>query len=212
MYISFLKGVGIGLVAYGIGFIMDITISKKSFLDVIEDAPMLYQKALYQLQINMLLIWPVIYTFTDAYLFDHTNNEINIKKILTILTIHSVGNYFTHIAMHKIQWLKKYHDFHHEFDKYIMPSIGNAVSTEEFLLAYIMPYMIGAYVVRPNEINFVIPVALITVYNNIIHCIELENIPWCKYIVSPKQHIVHHETHNKHYAVPIFKIDYLLEE
>ena len=37
MYISFLKGVGLGLVAYGIGFIMDIKKKKKSFDNVIED-------------------------------------------------------------------------------------------------------------------------------------------------------------------------------
>ena len=212
MFISFLKGLCLGGVAYTIGFIMDITISKKSFNEIIANIPLLYQEALHKIQTNMLVISPIIYTITNQYLIDHTNNEIKINTIVTILSIHGVGYYFVHKAMHQIQSLRKYHNFHHKFDKYIMPSIGNAVSIEEFLLAYICPFIIGAYLLRPNEINFVIPISLISIFNNIIHCKELEGVPWSVYFVSPEQHIIHHEIRHKHYAAPIFNIDYFLED
>tara|TARA_E500000178_G_scaffold354105_1_gene421985 strand:+ start:1220 stop:1867 length:648 start_codon:yes stop_codon:yes gene_type:complete len=211
MFVSFLKGLCLGGVAYTIGFIMDITISKKSFNEIVHNIPLLYQKALRKIQMNMLIISPVIYTFTDQYLVDHTNNEIKINTIVAILSIHGVGYYLAHKAMHQVDSLRKYHNFHHKFDKYIMPSIGNAVSTEEFLIAYIAPFVISAYLLRPNEVDFVIPIVLISIFNNIIHCKELETVPWSVYFVSPEQHIIHHEIRDKHYAAPIFNIDYFIE-
>ena len=91
--------------------------------------------------------------------------------------------------MHTIVYLRKYHDFHHKFDKYIIPSIGNAVSTEEYLIAYVSPFVIGAYLFHPNEISFVIPIGLISVFNNIIHCSELRGITF-KYISFPLTNIL----------------------
>ena len=211
MWSSLIKGLCLGSVAHALGFIMDITISKFSFDEIIKEIPLLYQKALHKIQMNMLVISPIVYTLTDQYLIDHTTNRIQIKNIMTILTIHGVGYYSVHRAMHQIQFLRKYHYFHHLFDKHIMPSIGNAVSIEEFLIAYITPFIIGAYVTTPSEISFVIPITLISIFNNIIHCRELENVYWYKYFVSPKQHIMHHQVRDKHYAAPILNLDYFIE-
>ncbi len=211
MWSSLIKGLCLGTIAHALGFIMDITISKRSFDEIIKEIPLLYQKALNKIHLNMLVISPIVYTFTDQYLIDHTTNSIQIKNIMTILTIHGVGYYSAHRAMHQIQFLRKYHTFHHLFDKHIMPSIGNAVSTEEFLIAYITPFIIGAYATRPSEISFVIPIAFISIFNNIIHCKELENVNWYKYFVSPKQHIIHHQIRDKHYAAPIVNLDYFIE-
>ncbi len=211
MWISLIKGYCLGSIAYIIGFIMDITISRKSFNEIITNIPILYQNAQRKIQYNLLIATPITYSVIDTYLLNHTNNEIEINIIITILSIHGIGYYCAHKAMHQIQCLRKYHNFHHNFDKYIIPSIGNAVSIEEFLIAYVLPFIIGAYLMTPNEINFVIPVSLISVFNNIIHCKELEKIPWLVYFVSPKQHIIHHEIRDKHYAAPILNIDYFVE-
>ena len=70
MFISFLKGLCLGGVAYTIGFIMDITISKKSFNQIVANIPLLYQQALSKIQTNMLIISPVIYSVIDHYLLD----------------------------------------------------------------------------------------------------------------------------------------------
>jgi sterol desaturase/sphingolipid hydroxylase (fatty acid hydroxylase superfamily) len=211
MWISLLKGFCLGGIAHTIGFVMDITISKNSFNDIVKNIPLLYQEAQQKIQFNFFVITPVVYSFIDSYLLDHTNNIIQIYTIFYLLSIHGIGYYSAHKAMHQIKYLRKYHNFHHEFDKYIMPSIGNAVSTEEFLVAYTFPFIIGAYLTTPNQVNFIIPVSLISVFNNIIHCKELENIPWIAFLVSPQQHIIHHQIRDKHYAAPILNIDFFLD-
>ena len=101
-------------------------------------------------------------------LIDKTSYNIQYGNVLGILMIHGVGYYIVHRSMHVVSFLRKYHNFHHEFDEYIMPSIGNAVTTEEFLTAYIAPFIFSSWLLQPNETSFVIPIALISVFNNII--------------------------------------------
>lgn len=211
MFISIVKGLCLGSMAYGIGAIMDITISRKSFNEMIKNISELYQSALNKIQMNMLVISPVIYSIIDKTLLDHSNNIIQPVNITGILVIHSFGYYIIHKAFHIVPCLRGYHDFHHKFDYYMVPSIGNAVSTEEFLLAYISPFIVGAYIFQPNEISFVIPITLISIFNNIIHTKELQGIAWSKYLVSPDQHIKHHEVRTKNYSAPIFNLDYFFE-
>ena len=148
---------------------MDITISRNSFNEIIQKIPKLYDEALNKMQKNILIISPLIYALIDKTMIDHSNNIIQPIKVSGILVVHSVGYYIVHKSFHVITCLRKYHNFHHEFDYYMLPSIGNAVSTEEFLIAYISPFIIGAYIFEPNEISFVIPIALISIFNNIIH-------------------------------------------
>ena len=208
---SLLKGLCLGTAAYGIGAIMDITISTNSFNEIVRKIPTLYQEALNKMQKNMLIITPIIYAVIDNTLIDHSNNLLQPFNITGILAVHSVGYYVVHKSFHVITCLRKFHDFHHKFDYFMIPSIGNAVSTEEFLIAYVSPFIIGAYIIRPNEISFIIPISLISIFNNIIHTKELRNVKWVKYLVSPDQHIEHHEVRTKNYSAPIFNLDYFLE-
>ena len=106
---------------------------------------------------------------------------------------------------------QKYHKFHHEFDHLLMPSIGNAVSIPEYLSAYVAPFIMGAYILRPNETTFASSIGLIAFMNLIIHCQEMEHVPWLSFFVSPKNHIEHHKVRLKHYAAPTINVDYLLE-
>ena len=208
---SLIKGFVLAGVSYGIGMIMDISISRNAWYEMIKEIPELYTSAITKIQQNMLIISPLIYSVIDQTLIDHSTSTVQPIKTTSILLIHSFGYYIIHKSMHTISILRHYHEFHHKFDKYMIPSIGNAVSTEEFLLAYISPFIVGAYILRPNEISFVIPIGLISIFNNIIHCKELRGIKWCKYFVSPDQHIEHHETRMKHYSAPILNLDYYLE-
>tara|TARA_E500000178_G_scaffold182425_1_gene181017 strand:+ start:903 stop:1544 length:642 start_codon:yes stop_codon:yes gene_type:complete len=208
---SYIKGLFLGTIAYSIGAIMDLTISRNSFKKILENIPKLYDQALTKIKTNMLVISPIVYCINDQYLIDHSTYSIQYGNVLGILMIHGIGYYIVHRSMHVVSFLRKYHNFHHEFDEYIMPSIGNAVSTEEFLTAYIAPFILSAYILHPNETSFVIPIALISIFNNIIHCKELENVEWSKYFVAPKQHLEHHSVRTKHYAAPIVNLDYFLE-
>ena len=211
-YYSLIKGFMLGYMSYIIGVHMDNTIALDSLKNVMSHYPSkLIFKAYNTITFNMLFISPVVYTMIDNYILKHDNYYIYLDKVLLLLLIRHFGCYIMHRTMHKIQFLKKYHDFHHEFDKHLIPSLGNAVSTTEFLTAYISPFIIGAIIVKPNEITFVIPIILISIFNNIIHCKELEHIKWPKYLVSPAQHIKHHEIRDKHYAAPILNLDYFCE-
>ena len=210
--ISLGKGFCLGFFAYFLGFLMDLTISQKSMLLILEKTPKLFIEGYKKCQFNLMLLSPIVYSFTDQYLLTHENNIINISKVIYLTLIHHFGYYAVHKSMHKIDTLRKFHDFHHKFDKILCPSIGNAVSTVEFTAAYVCPFICGAILVKPNEITFVIPIALISVFNNLIHCRELKNVPWPAFLVSPKQHLEHHEVRSKHFSAPILNLDYFLEK
>ena len=211
-YNSLGKGFCLGFLAYLLGFIMDTTISNGSFLKIMESTPKLMIKAYQKIQLNLLVISPIVYMINDQYLINHKEENVNFKKVCALLLIHHIGYYLIHKSMHQIRFLRCYHDFHHLFNKVLCPSIGNAVSIPEFLLAYIFPFISGAILVRPNEITFVIPIGLISVFNNIIHCNELRNLPWLPFLVSPDMHIKHHEIRDKHFSAPILNLDYFIEK
>ena len=209
--ISIFKGVCVGAFGYIIGIIMDETVSKKSLKAIMDNESQLYTDGMQKVRENMLLITPSVYFISDLFLFNHAELFFRIDKALFLLFFHNVCYYFVHKGMHRIVSLRKYHAFHHKFDKYIVPSIGNAVSTTEFMTAYVAPFILGSLIVNPNEVTFLAPVSLIILFNNIIHSRELIGLKWNKYFVSPKMHIEHHEVRNKHYAAPIVNIDELLE-
>ncbi len=208
---SFIKGFALGSFITVLSFYMDLTYSFKSYKQMINDKKydLLYLKAISTVRTNLMIISPFVYAIIDTTLLTHSYN-IQYRKILGILAVHSIGYYTVHSAMHKIPFLYRFHKFHHKFDKMLLPSIGNAVSKTEFIVAYITPFIIGAYIFKPNEISFVIPISIIGLLNIAIHCKELENANWPKWLVSPKNHIEHHEIRTKHFAAPTLNIDYFV--
>ena len=209
--VSLGKGFCLGFAAYLVGFVMDLTISQSSFLSMMKEIPKQTIEAYKTIQTNLLLISPVVYMVNDQYLINHETSSVNYTHVVMLLLIHHIGYYVVHRSMHQIKMLRKYHDYHHEFVKHLCPSIGNAVSFPEFTLAYILPFITGAYLITPNEITFIIPIGFISVFNNIIHCKELRDLPWSPFLVSPNMHIKHHEIRNKHFSAPILNLDYLIE-
>ena len=209
--ISLGKGFCLGFAAYIMGFSMDVSISQSSFLSMMKEISTQSIHAYYTIQMNLLVISPLVYMVNDKYLIDHKTSSINYRHGVMLLLIHHIGYYIVHRSMHQIEMLRKYHDYHHEFVKHLCPSIGNAVSHSEFLFAYILPFIIGAYLIRPNEITFILPIGFISLFNNIIHCKELRYLPWLPFFVSPNMHIKHHEIRNKHFSAPILILDYLIE-
>ena len=205
---SFLKGIALGTFVTFLGFFFDVTFSRRSYKKLLEKSEQLLDKAVPAIQFNLMIIGPTVYGFVDYFLLEH-NYTIQPMNILGVLSIHSIGYYIVHYAMHKSTNLYKLHSFHHEFDKVLIPSIGNAVSKGEFIIAYVTPFVTSAYLLNPSEASFLIPVGIISVMNLVIHCKEFENIPYSKYFVSPKNHIMHHEVREKHFAAPTINIDYL---
>lgn len=208
--LSFGKGLLLGGGLCVLGIILDNTVCSES-LNKMGDYE-LYNQGIQTVKTNMMVIGPLFYGLVDQFLLSHDSVTIQWINILGMLGIHSICYYMVHFGMHKYALLIPIHNFHHKFDTILVPSIGNAVSKEEFFLAYMGPFIFGAYVLKPNEISFVIPIGIIGLLNLMIHCQELEYVPFVKWWVSPKNHIEHHRIRYKHYAAPTLNLDYLLGE
>ena len=210
LIISIGKGLLLGSSIAMLSFFLDISFSKKSFIKLCNESSEKYIQAVEAVQRNMMVISPLVYGVIDQSFIDHNSMTFQYNNIVSVLGIHSVGYYVVHTAMHKFKKLYTIHSFHHQYDKILLPSIGNAVSTMEFISAYLLPFIIAAYFLRPNEISFIIPIGIIGLLNIVIHCKELEELPWAAIFVSPKNHIEHHEVRTKHYAAPTINWDYIV--
>ncbi len=211
LYMDFLISLGKGLLLGGsicvLGMFLDKTICANSLKKIDQK---LYDKGIYAVRKNMLVVGPLTYAVVD-HIFVSPGHVIQWFNVISILMIHSVGYYGVHYGMHKLSFLQPIHEFHHRFEKTLVPSIGNAVSMEEFILAYMAPFIFGAYLLRPNEISFIIPIKIIALLNLLIHCQEAERLSFVKWWVSPKNHIDHHRYRYKHYAAPTINWDYFIE-
>lgn len=207
--VSFTTGLVLGGSVCLISFFIDKTFCKESFEVVCKETPKLYIQSIFANITNMIVIGPITYSFIEIFFIDKTAFYLEPLKLIFILLFHNFGYYITHIFMHR-PLLSYIHNFHHKFDKYLLPSIGNAVSPQEFILAYMSPFIISAVYVRPNQTTFITSISIISILNMAIHCKELEMIKWPKFLVAPFQHIEHHKIRSKHYAAPLINIDYLV--
>jgi sterol desaturase/sphingolipid hydroxylase (fatty acid hydroxylase superfamily) len=205
-----MKGLFLGSIVYLLGRVGDVTIAADSYFKLMKENESLLKKGLNASFCNLVCIGPVMYCFVDYFLI-RKESVFYLGEMVGILSIHSLGYYLTHRIFHENRTLYKFHSFHHEFDNILVPSIGNAVSIEEFFLAYMLPFIIGAYVIHPTEKSFISGIGLISIFNLIIHTKELENINYINILVSPKKHITHHKVKRKHYSAPILDLDYILE-
>lgn len=207
----YLKGLILGGSICITSIFLDTTICNKNYKMFMMLYPNLYIEAFGANIKNMIIITPITYTIINKTLINHNTFNIDIVILTKILLLQNVLYYIIHYLMHK-PLLYYIHNFHHKFDNILLPSLGNAVSKEEFIIAYMSPFNLGAYLFNPNEITYVLSISIIAILNMIIHTQELNHVKWIKYFVSPNQHIEHHRLKNKHYAAPLINIDYCLEQ
>ena len=191
-------------------FLLDKTYCKKSFELVCKETPSLYIESMYANLLNMIVIGPITYSMIETIFINKFTFYIQPLNLSIILLFHNGMYYLVHYYMHK-PLLNSIHKFHHKFDKYLLPSMGTAVSPQEFIIAYMSPFIISANYLRPNQITFITAISIISTLNMAIHTKELENMKWHKYLVSPFQHIEHHKIKNKHYSAPLINIDYFMD-
>jgi hypothetical protein len=208
--ISYFKGLLLGGGVCFISFLIDTSLCKDTYLKINQKNQKLYLESLDANIKNMIIIAPITYSIIDNTLINKTTIQLNFLKLNELLLIHNFLYFIVHFFMHK-PFLYKIHKFHHKFDDILLPSFGNAVSLEEFFLAYMFPFITGAYLVKPNELTFMSSIAIIAILNMVIHTQELENVKWINFLVSPNQHIHHHRVKTKHYAAPLLNLDYFIE-
>tara|TARA_Y100000816_G_scaffold291346_1_gene282438 strand:+ start:1032 stop:1781 length:750 start_codon:yes stop_codon:yes gene_type:complete len=206
-----LEGIELGLITMGTGLLMDNTISKNSLQVLKNNSTILYNEGMRKVYTNLIFIGPIYYIFVEKFLINDFNSNPDFFQTLGIIMTHSLGYYFGHKNMHRTDFFKKYHHFHHQFNETLVPSIGNAVSTSEFTFAYMFPFVIGTLLVHPNINSLNLGIMIVSIMNLVIHCQELENIKWNKYFVSPQTHLYHHQSKNKlsTYSAPTFNLEYI---
>ena len=213
MYFN-LKGLCLGLGIFLVGIVLDNTISYKSKKYLFEKNNVLLMQAYTYTAFNLLILSPIYYEILDRYLVTHECIGFSLTKYIALLVIQSIGYYLAHYMMHNIRSLKKIHKFHHKFSNVLIPSLGISVTPYEYTFAYVLPFVVGGYIVNPSLLTLNFAIGTISLLNIFIHCNELSNLKYYRYFVSPNDHFNHHKNiPNKNtYAAPLINIDNILED
>lgn len=92
----------------------------------------------------------------------------SVRAAIGTTIVHTLGYYTAHRAMHTkaLYWA---HSFHHQFNTHVVPSAANAVSFAEYFIAYMLPFILGCVVCRPDAKALYAAIALISFTNLLIH-------------------------------------------
>lgn len=212
--LSYFKGLVLGGGLCLLGYVLDFTVSAESQDKIIKHKSEHFVQAHKYIIQNLVFISPFVYALVDNTLLDHTTplfSAVSIGKYFGVLITQNIGYFFVHREMHRNRSLYVHHKFHHQFDTIVSPSLGNAVSHTEFIIAYVFPFLVGAFIFRPNEFSYLAAISTVGFGNLFIHTYELNHMWWIPGFVSPTKHIKHHEIRDQHYAAPIFDIDAMYE-
>ena len=195
------------------GVFMDRFLSYADYKEMVSNSStrQLYNQGIQAVKTNLLVLTPISYGIAKQTVILNNVSSINIIECLLFVCIHNFGYFCMHKLMHTTPKLYDCHAFHHKFDKVLIPSIGNATSKREFLLAYVIPSLISSYIVKTNESTFVLAIYIISFFNLCIHCKPLTNIKWIPGLVTPLQHHEHHERRTIHYSASIVNYDWIFE-
>lgn len=128
--------------------------------------------------------------------------------VFKFLMIENSWYYCAHWLMHRrsFYWM---HRFHHKFNAIVLPSSASAVSIPEFLLAYMLPFLLATYYGSCDKYSSVFSAMIVAVSNLAIHTPALEEkmecLPW--FFVLPSDHVTHHRQLTCHYGAPLIHWD-----
>ena len=165
MFYIYIRGLIFGISIYNVSLILDTTLCNDTFKELINTQGKLYIQGVNKCFINLVYISPLFYTINNYYFVNNIVNNFEILNIIYILLGHNIYYYIAHMMMHKINCIRFIHEFHHKFEKKIVPSIGNAVSEYEFLFAYLSPFIILSYIIKPTQLSLDISIAIIAILN-----------------------------------------------
>ena len=163
--------------------------------------------------INTGIFGPMLYELvSNRWMSPSFTAPGRLAMVLAIVVGHSIGYYCAHRAMHtrSMYWA---HRFHHRFNVFVVPVTANAVSFAEFTIAYMLPFIVGAQLLRPDRMSMFITVGIVSLNNLLIHTPLLADasaklVPWL--FVSTADHMDHHKRLTTHYAAPTISIDRML--
>ncbi|CAB9496830.1 expressed unknown protein [Seminavis robusta] len=135
-------------------------------------------------------------------------------QVLTLMIVHSLCFYTVHRIFHTYPKLYKWHKFHHLFNTHVPPITANAVSPVEYLIGYLIPFLISMTLFQHCELALWIAIQVVSIFNIAMHTPKLERyydkiLP--SWMVGTGDHLEHHKRLNCHYAAPTLDLDYLVE-
>lgn len=207
----FLEVYKLSIYTFLFSFLLDITVCLPTTKKYMIKNTDLYIQNLHANIKNLFILSPFYYFLAHNILLDNTKNHFSIINTSVLLLTQNVFYHYAHKYMHIIPNIRWMHDFHHKYLE-TTPTIGNAVTMSEFQIAYILPFLIGSFIVKPSPIDLQISIFIISTLNMFIHTQELKNLNFIDYFVSPKKHIGHHETRSGTYSAPLLDLDKILNK
>mmetsp|Transcript_33506 Transcript_33506/g.70510 ORF Transcript_33506/g.70510 Transcript_33506/m.70510 type:complete len:255 (+) Transcript_33506:140-904(+) len=165
---------------------------------------------------NHLILGPPVYAIATSFFCRRELYPplLSAGSCAGCVLVHALGYYTAHRAMHtrEFYWA---HRFHHRFNSHVSPVVANAVSFVEYLIAYILPFVLAALLFRPDGPALFATVCIVSLNNLLIHTPSLEDlsqslVPW--FAVSTTDHLEHHRRLTKNYAAPTLNIDAMLRK
>lgn len=212
---SFCIGFLLGSTVVGLSIVLDRTVSRPSYVNMSIEDIHLYNQGVNANIVNLCVLSPILYSILVTHIVRSQGLipfHPDPTAVLSLVFVHNVFYYLVHKSFHTLNSFRGAHNFHHQFDRLMLPSVGNAVSKREFVIAYVSPFYIGALIIPCNEASLFCSVSIIALLNMAIHCKEFEELPWIAWLVSPKKHITHHIERTKHYSAPLIDFDEFLEK
>lgn len=200
----------LGSVTIIFSHILDFTIDTKTLITYLQKKTDLYIQGIRSMYFNLLFVSGGNYIIAYNSLLELSSNNINFLNYFGILLIHNILYFSMHLMVHKINSIRFIHEFHHLFKQNI-PSIGNSVSYLEFQIMYVLPFLVGMYLFKPNPITIDCSILTISLLNALIHSSNLKKIYWPSLLVSPNQHSIHHETYSNNYSAPLINLDNIMD-
>jgi len=165
--------------------------------------------------VNLLLIGPFAMARVARWCGGAKGVASVVREATCLAGLHSLLYGLVHRCMHKVRAMRPMHAFHHRFSSSplspVVPSVANAVSPTEFVLAYLLPFAVGAFALRPDPASLSAAVAAVSALNLLVHSPRLRaRRRWLPFLVHPRTHLHHHATRSPHYFAPTFASPSLL--
>jgi sterol desaturase/sphingolipid hydroxylase (fatty acid hydroxylase superfamily) len=205
----FYKGILLGVSIFFFSILLDIFLCPIDIKKLLNNNYDLLMEGYSLSFINLCIITPLLYNNIVPFFVDYKNTTFSLGHFFLMVLFQNIGYYLAHFHMHNgLYWI---HKFHHKYNDIVIPSSAFSVSIYEFLYAYILPLLFGAFIIYPSDTSFLCSVGLISLSNIIIHTPILKFVKFPKLLVSTSDHLNHHKHQHKNYAAPILALDRFVE-
>jgi hypothetical protein len=114
-----------------------------------------------------------------------------VAEACAIVAVHAGVYHLVHRWMHERFFAA--HAYHHTFRDVVPVSAANAVTPVEFLLAYMLPFVLACAALRPAAWSLDAAVATVSACNLAVHSHRLASWEtWPRGLVPPRLHLNHH--------------------